>query len=78
MRIVWSDDMLKLARVLGVEAVRATYEVSTGSPLHPDPTVASRMREFALSDCGYGCKVYADPRSKVLVLAHNSAYGCPK
>ena len=32
------------------------------------------MREVALGPCG--CKVYADPRSAVRVLAHNSAYGC--
>lgn len=78
MRTVLSDDMLKLAEILQVDVVRVTYEVSINEPLHPDPTVATRMREFALGDCGFGCKVYADPRSDVRVLAHNSTYGCRK
>jgi len=60
------------------DKVEVTYEVASNEPLHPDPEVASRMQEFALGDCGYGCKIYADPRSNVKVLAHNSSYGCPK
>jgi hypothetical protein len=56
-----------------------TYEVSYNEPLHPDPEIASRMREVAIDNsCGFGCKIYADPRSSVRVLAHNSAYGCRK
>jgi len=55
-----------------------TYEVRTYEPLHPDPAVASRMVEIALSDCEFGCKIYGDPRSSVRVLAHNPTYGCTK
>jgi len=55
-----------------------TYEVMVGEPIHPDQDVRSRMREVALSDCEYGCKIYADPKSSVRVLAHNKTYGCRK
>lgn len=55
-----------------------TYEVGSMEVLHPDPEVRARMRESRLSNCPFGCKIYADPRSSVRVLAHNSAYGCPK
>lgn len=55
-----------------------TYEVGGNERLHPDPTVVARMREVAIGTCQYGCKIYADPKSAVRVLAHNSAYGCPK
>lgn len=55
-----------------------TYEVSGTEPLHPDPSVAARMREVELSNCEFGCKIYADPRSSVRVLAHNRNYNCPK
>lgn len=59
------------------ERLPVTYEVGAAEPLHPDPTVRARMVEaFITRDCVYGCKVYADPRSNVRVLAHNSAYGC--
>lgn len=60
------------------EKINVTYEVSINEPIHPDPQVASRFREVALGNCGYGCKIYADPLSAVRVLAHNSAYGCRK
>lgn len=54
-----------------------TYEVSGDQPLHPDPDVVSRMHEVAINmACGFGCKIYADPRSNVRVLAHNRSYGC--
>lgn len=53
-----------------------TYTTGTKEPIHPDMAVAARFREVALSDCQFGCKVYADPRSAVRVVAHNSAYGC--
>lgn len=53
-----------------------TYVVSHDEALHPDPTVAARMTEVAISSCYFGCKIYADPQSAVRVLAHNSAYGC--
>lgn len=56
-----------------------TYEVGGKERLHPDPTVVARMREVGMTKtCGYGCKIYGDPRSNVRVLAHNSSYGCPK
>ena len=74
---VMSDNLDKLADVLNVPVVRVTYEVSGDQPLHPDPDVVSRMREIAISnDCGFGCKIYADPLSNVRVLAHNRNYGC--
>lgn len=54
-----------------------TYEVSHNEPVHPDPTICVRFVEVAISNkCGHGCKIYADPKSAVRVLAHNSAYGC--
>lgn len=56
-------------------APKYTYEVSHTEKLHPDLSVAA-MREVELSDCPLGCKIYADPRSNVRVLAHNSSYGC--
>jgi hypothetical protein len=78
-RTAREDDMMKLADVLGVpDVIRITYVVGSTEPLHPDPTVCARMREIGLSNCEYGCKVYADPRSNVRVLAHNRSYGCPK
>ena len=56
-----------------------TYEVGTDEPVHKDPAIASRFTEVRISnECGYGCKVYGDPKSNVRVLAHNSAYGCRK
>ena len=55
-----------------------TYETGTDEPLHPDPTVASRFIEVAMGKCKYGCKIYADPMSRVNVLAHYSGYGCTK
>lgn len=58
--------------------VSFTYEVSSGEPIHPDPAVAARFREADIGDCGYGCKIYADPRSNVRVLAHHRVYGCRK
>ena len=57
---------------------RITYETSVNEPIHPDITVAARMREFALSTCEFGCKLYRDPLSNVVVLGHNSNYGCNK
>lgn len=56
-----------------------TYEVGSMEVMHPDPDVRARMREVGMTKtCGYGCKIYGDPLSNVRVLAHNSAYGCPK
>lgn len=55
-----------------------TYEVGIKEPVHPDPTVAARFVEHAMSDCEYGCKIYIDPVSGVKVLAHYSGYGCKK
>jgi hypothetical protein len=77
-RAVPSDNYAELAKTLHVPAIRITYEVSGTEPLHPDPMITARMREIALSDCEYGCKIYADPRSNVRVLAHNRTYGCKK
>lgn len=59
-------------------AERVTYSVSSTEPLHSDASVVVRMVEVGISrSCGFGCKIYADPRSNVRVLAHASAYGCP-
>lgn len=55
-----------------------TYETSINEPIHPDMSVRIRMIEVALSDCEFGCKIYADPRSNLRVLAHNATYGCRK
>ena len=56
-----------------------TYEVGIDEPIHKDPAIASRFTEIRISNnCEFGCKVYADPRSNVRVLAHNPMYGCRK
>jgi len=60
------------------EDIHITYEVSCNEPVHPDLEIAARFREIAIGDCEFGCKIYADPQSRVRVLAHNSAYGCRK
>lgn len=61
-----------------MQTVAITYEVGGTESLHPDLNIAARMREIALGDCEFGCKIYADPLSNVRVLAHNRSYGCPK
>lgn len=58
--------------------LNVTYEVGSDEHLHPDLSIAVRMEEVAIGNCGFGCKIYADPLSSVTVLAHNSSYGCPK
>lgn len=55
-----------------------TWETGTDEPLHPDPTVAARFIEFAMSDCENGCKIFADPMSRVNILGHYAGYGCTK
>lgn len=55
-----------------------TYEVGSNERIHPDPQVAARFVEKGLSDCEFGCKLYQDPKSTVVILAHNSTYGCKK
>lgn len=55
-----------------------TYEVGTDEPAHPDMDIAQRFVEVAISDCRYGCKIYADPYSEVRVLVHSRVYGCRK
>jgi hypothetical protein len=55
-----------------------TYEVGTDEPPHPDQDIAQRFVEIAISDCKYGCKIYADPFSEVRVLVHSRIYGCDK
>lgn len=54
------------------------YEVSHDEPLHDDLSITMRMREVELSNCEFGCKIYADPESELRVLAHNVVYGCRK
>jgi hypothetical protein len=61
-----------------IDRLTFTYEVGTDEQMHPDADVCARMQEVALSTCEFGCKIYADPRSLVRVLAHNSSYGCTK
>jgi hypothetical protein len=55
-----------------------TYEVGVDEPPHPDRDIAQRFVEMAMSDCKYGCKIYADPYSEVRVLVHSAVYGCRK
>lgn len=59
-----------------MQSLSVTYEVSINEMPHPDINVVSRLVEVALSDCPYGCKIYADPRSNLRVLAHSRIYGC--
>lgn len=60
------------------KAQKIAYVVSHNEPLHPDPLIAGRMMEVGLSNCKFGCKIYADPWSDLRVVAHNSSYGCNK
>jgi hypothetical protein len=53
-----------------------TYEAGTDEAIHPDTTICWRFIEVAMSDCEFGCKIYADPRSNVRVLKHYAGYGC--
>lgn len=53
-----------------------TYEVGTDEAPHPDQAVAERFVELVVSDCPYGCKIYADPYSEIRVLMHSEIYGC--
>lgn len=55
-----------------------TYETGIDEMPHPDFTVIDRLIEVAISDCECGCKIYADPRSNMKVLAHSAVYGCRK
>lgn len=64
--------------MFGDTSVTPTYETGINEPIHPDFMVSSRFIEIALGNCVYGCKIYADPRSNVKVLAHNRVYGCTK
>lgn len=59
-------------------SLAVTYEVGTKERPHPDDSVVHRLTEAALSDCEFGCKIYADPRSNVRILIHNAIYGCTK
>jgi hypothetical protein len=57
--------------------VEFTYETGIDEPIHPDFMVASRFIEIGMGNmCEFGCKIYADPRSNVKVLAHSEVYGC--
>lgn len=55
-----------------------TYEAGVDEALHPDKRINNRMGEIDVSECKYGCKVYGDPESNLLVLGHSSAYGCTR
>ena len=57
-------------------ALIVTYETSHNEPVHPDPTVRARLKEVAIGDCAHGCKIYSDPLSAVMILAHSAVYGC--
>lgn len=54
------------------------YEAGTDEALHPDATINARMEEHAVSDCKYGCKLYKDPNSHLIVLGHIASYGCTR
>jgi hypothetical protein len=62
--------------VLNLPDLPVTYESSINEPIHPDPSVRMRMVEVGIGDCAHGCKIYADPKSNLRVLAHNATYGC--
>lgn len=61
---------------LVTDIFRVTYETGVDELPHPDLDVCDRLREWSLSKCPYGCKIYADPKSRVRILAHSSTYGC--
>lgn len=41
-----------------------------------EPLPEGSWSEFAMSACGFGCKVYREATSGQEAVAHNSAYGC--
>lgn len=55
-----------------------TYETGVDEAIHPDREIAAGMSEIGLSECPYGCKLYKHPRADVIVLSHNSSYGCKR
>ncbi len=59
-----------------MKSLSVTYESSYNEPVHPDITVIRRLQEVAIGDCSFGCKIYADPKSSLKVLAHSAIYGC--
>ena len=58
------------------QSLPVTYEASHNEAPRPDASVRHRLVEVAIGDCAHGCKIYADPKSNVRILAHNSVYGC--
>lgn len=53
-----------------------TYEVGIDEAPHPDRDVVARFVEVCVSECKYGCKIYADPYSEIRALVHSSVFGC--
>ena len=53
-----------------------TYEVGIDEAPHPDTDVVARFVEICVSDCEYGCKIYADPYSEIRALVHSQFYRC--
>ncbi|AVO25288.1 hypothetical protein PBI_GRAVY_48 [Gordonia phage Gravy] len=51
-------------------------ETGIDEPIHTDPVVRSRMSECTISTCEHGCKYYHDRKTGLMVLGHNSNYGC--
>jgi hypothetical protein len=64
------------------KALPQDREVSYNQPLVPegsDPYTIGDMidyREYALSECPHGCKLYVHEVTGETVLAHNESYGC--
>lgn len=60
------------------ETIKPILERGTDEPLVEDSDILGRMVESHVSDCEHGCKYYLDPVTGLMVLGHNSNYGCKK
>lgn len=58
--------------------IENAIETGINQMIHPNPNIRARLQEHSLSECQYGCKYYQDPKTKVVVLSHNSSYGCKR
>lgn len=60
------------------KTTKSIIERGTDEPLIDDSDILGRMEEIHVSTCPNGCKYYLDPETGLVVLGHNSNYGCKK
>lgn len=58
------------------DITKSIMERGIDEPLVDDSDILGRMEELHVSTCSHGCKYYLDPETGLVVLAHNSNYGC--